>query len=148
MSKVTSEESSSDSDEPSRPSRPAAASPPLRFVEKHRLLKLRLAPLRSVREDLQARLGASDWPASNAGGGKSKMQDFFVRSNTSWKSSLRPGSAKCSSEHSRRKGQDENNETGEVLASCAEDIKALWADDVIQELLRRRRLRLDLQPGL
>ncbi|EKM52393.1 uncharacterized protein PHACADRAFT_148998 [Phanerochaete carnosa HHB-10118-sp] len=147
MSKVTSEESSSDSDEPSRPSRQATSSPPLRLTEKHRLLKLRLAPLRSVREDLQARLGASDWPAPRASGEKSKMQDFFVRSNATWKSSLRSNSAKWPSDHNRRKGQDESNETGEVLASCAEDIKALWADDVIQEMLKRRRLRLDLQPG-
>ncbi|GJE88993.1 guanine nucleotide-binding protein subunit alpha [Phanerochaete sordida] len=146
MNASTSEESGSDSDEPARPSRSSSASSlPLRFTEKHRLLKLRLAPLRSVQDDLQARLGASDWPAPAPGSEpRSKMQDFFVRSNAGWKSSLRPG--KRSPERSRRK-QDEDNETGEVLTGCAEDIKALWADDVIQDMLRRRKLRLDLLPG-
>lgn len=145
----TSEESGSDSDEPSHPSRPSTTSaPPLRFTEKHRLLKLRLAPLRSVQADLQARLGASDWPAPRAGAdNKSRVQDFFVRSNAGWKSSLRPGS-KRSLDLSRKKDHDRDYETGEVLASCAEDIKALWADGVVQEMLRRRWLRLDLLPGL
>lgn len=147
MSTSTSEDSGSDSDDLSRPSRPSTTSTtPLRFTERHRLLKLRLAPLRSVQEDLQARLGASDWPAQRSGGEvRSRMQDFFVRSNAGWKSSLRPG--KRSPDHNKRRGQNEDTETGEVLTSCAEDIKALWADDVVQEMLRRRKLRLDLLPG-
>ena len=124
----------------------APSVPPLNFTEKHRLLRLKLAPLRSLQGDLRARLGASDWPApkADAPGRKAKTQDFFVRSNAGWKSALRPNR---SPDKVRKKSQEEG-ETAEVLASCAEDIKALWHDDVVQEMLRRRKLRLELLPGL
>ena len=36
----------------------------------------------------------------------------------------------------------------EIIASCAEDMHTLWEDEVVQELLRRRRIRLELAPGL
>lgn len=146
---LSSSGSDSDSDSDDIPARPAtASSTPLRFTEKHRLLRLRLAPLRSVQGDLQARLGACDWPTPKSEiEGRAKTQDFFVRSNAGWKSALRPSNMRRSLDKGRRKGSD-GGETVEVLASCAEDIKALWADDVIQEMLWRRRLRMDLLPGL
>ena len=130
---------------------------PLRFSEKHRLLRLRLLPLRSVQEDLQARLGASDWPTPKTGSDDSnsrhRPQDFFVWSNASWKSALRPGrhsvdaAARAEKGLAKRKESHEKETTG-VLASCADDIKALWRDETVQEMLRRRRVRLDLMPGL
>ena len=48
---------------------------------------------------------------------------------------------------SARKGVDEA-EALEIIASCQEDMQALWEDEVIQAMLKRRRLRLDLMPGL
>lgn len=150
MAPVPGDDSGSESDTPPRTSRPSTASTtPLRFTEKHRLLRLRLAPLRSVQGDLQARLGACDWPTPKTGSeGKMKTQDFFVWSNATWKSTLRPGARRSLEKGSGRKRSSEDSETAEVLASCAEDVKALWADDVIQDMLRRRRLRLDMLPGL
>lgn len=123
---------------------PSTSSSPLPFSEKHRLLRLRLLPLRSLQGDLRARIGASDWPAPRDSG-KSKAQDFFVRSHTGWKSALRPSIRSVDQERNGRKSSDE---TGEVLSNCAEDIKALWEDSVIKEMLKRRRIRLDLMPGL
>ncbi|KAJ3537598.1 hypothetical protein NM688_g6657 [Phlebia brevispora] len=46
----------------------------------------------------------------------------------------------------RRRSSAENN-TAEVLASCADDIKALWRNETIQAMLKKRRIRLDLMPG-
>lgn len=149
MTSAPDEDSGSDSEDLPRPPRPTTTLAPLRFTEKHRLLRLRLAPLRSVQGDLQARLGACDWPTPKTGSeGKSKTQDFFVWSNAAWQSALRPGGHRSYENGAVRKRGMEDTETAEVLASCAEDIKVLWADDVIQDMLRRRRLRLELLPGL
>ncbi len=157
MSTSPADNDSSDEDEPDIPPVPATSSarPAIRFTEKQRVLKLRLAPLRSVQEDLQARLGASDWPTPKSGttdSAKAHSQDFFVWSNASWKAALRPGrrsldTARAEKGQSRRRNSEEN-ETAEVLASCADDMKALWKDETIQEMLKRRKLRLDLMPGL
>ncbi|PSR73028.1 hypothetical protein PHLCEN_2v11132 [Hermanssonia centrifuga] len=156
MSTSPANNDSSDEDEPDITLVPATSSarPPIRFTEKQRVLKLRLAPLRSVQEDLQARLGASDWPTPKSGttdSAKAHSQDFFVWSNASWKAALRPGrrsldTARAEKGQSRRRNSEEN-ETAEVLASCADDMKALWKDETIQEMLKRRKLRLDLMPG-
>ena len=153
MSIVTDDDADSDLEEPETPSTtpsqalpvPAPSATPLIFNERHRLLRLKLAPLRSLQGDLRARLGACDWPAVKGVEAKSRTHDFFVRSNAGWKSALRPGALRAA-DKGRKKQED--SETAEVLASCAEDIKALWADDIIQDMLRRRKLRLDLLPGL
>lgn len=123
---------------------PSQRPPPLRFTEEHRVLRLRLLPLRSVQEDLQARLGAADWPTpKQEAGGKARPQDFFVWSNAGWKNS--PSDAPRSMKQRRA---SEESETAGVLASCADDIKALWKNETVQTMLRKRRMRLDLMPGL
>ncbi|KIP06671.1 hypothetical protein PHLGIDRAFT_106742 [Phlebiopsis gigantea 11061_1 CR5-6] len=159
MTPTAGDDSGSSDSEDGPPARPATASSapttPLRFSEKHRLLRLRLAPLRSLQGDLQMRLGACDWPTPKSGAesgvestAKARAQDFFVWSNAGWKAALRPNGGRRSLEDARgRRRAVEDGETAEVLASCAEDIKTLWADDVVQEMLHRRRLRLDLLPG-
>ncbi|EMD34541.1 heterotrimeric G-protein alpha subunit [Gelatoporia subvermispora B] len=73
----------------------------------------------------------------------------FVRAHRSWRDSL--------GEHSRgrlgrRRGESSDREMDtddatEVIASCAEAIAELWADEVVQEMLRRRKMRLDHGPG-
>ena len=72
---------------------------PLQFTEKHRLLKLKLLPLRSVQDDLQNRLGLCDYPTpptkqdSNAHSSNQRSHEMFVWSHVAWKSALRPGSS-------------------------------------------------------
>lgn len=139
----------------------AQPQPPLRFTEKHRLLKLRLLPLRSVQSDIQARLGLRDYPtlpassssASSQGEGK-RQHESFVWSHVAWKTAK--GASSSSQGGGGREGEGreggrratEESETQEIIASCKQDMQALWADEVVQEMLRRRRLRLDLMPGL
>lgn len=143
-----------------------ASLPPLRFTEKHRLLKLRLLPLRSVQSDIQNRLGLCDYPTpatATETTSKNRNHELFVWSHGSWKSTVGSrkdggggggngggghGHARKPSDAAlRRKGGDEA-ETMEIIASCKEDMQALWEDEVVQEMLKRRRLRLDLMPGL
>lgn len=100
-------------------------------------------------------MGAADWPTPKSGSddsnGKTRPQDFFVWSNAGWKNTLRAGrssvdNTRAEKELSRRRAEE--NETAGVLASCADDIKALWGDETVQAILRKRRIRLDLMPGL
>ncbi|KAH9932360.1 G-protein alpha subunit [Fomitopsis serialis] len=73
-------------------------SAPLKFTDKHALLKLRLAPLRHVETDLRRLLGAAD-------------------------------------------------DATEVIAGCREDMKTLWEDGVVREMLTRLRLRMEDSAG-
>ncbi|KAF7794875.1 hypothetical protein EIP86_006018 [Pleurotus ostreatoroseus] len=151
MTSPGTEDDGSDDESSAGPSSSTASrrSPPLRFTEEHRLLRLRLLPLRSVQADLQARLGAADWPAPKTGvqetSGKSRPQDLFVRSHAGWKNALRPPSDAQRGMKLRR--ASEESETAGVLAGCADDIKALWRNETVQAMLRKRRMRLDLMPG-
>ena len=155
MSASSTPEDSSDDEHQASSSSVALArsSPPLRFSEKHRVLRLRLLPLRSVQEDLQARLGASDWPtpktSSEEPPAKSRTQDIFVWSNAGWKAALRATTGRHSFDRGMQKRREsDEKETAGVLASCADDIKALWKDETVQATLKKRRIRLDLMPGL
>lgn len=85
--------------------------PAFLFSEKHKLLKLRLAPLRGVQADLERKLGSGafeDQGQLNANGrGRSQStstqvdgddpqirripKEFYIRSNNSWKDRLRNG---------------------------------------------------------
>ncbi|KAI0339142.1 G-alpha-domain-containing protein [Trametopsis cervina] len=151
----------------------AQPQPPLRFTEKHRLLKLRLLPLRSVQSDIQARLGLRDYPTlpasssssssssqGDTGAGGKRQHESFVWSHVAWKTGK--GASSSSQGGGGREGEGreggggnggggrratEESETQEIIASCKQDMQALWADEVVQEMLRRRRLRLDLMPG-
>ena len=39
-------------------------------------------------------------------------------------------------------------EVAEVLAGLGEDMKAVWEDGVVREMLRRRKVRMEEAPGL
>ena len=36
----------------------------------------------------------------------------------------------------------------EVVVGCAEDMKMLWEDSAVQGLLRRKKIRIEEEPGL
>ncbi|KAF4616573.1 hypothetical protein D9613_008941 [Agrocybe pediades] len=42
---------------------------------------------------------------------------------------------------------EETDEATEVLCSCLEDMKALWTDEVVRTVLRKRKIRLEDQAG-
>ena len=64
---------------------------PLPLTEKHRLLRLRLSPLRGVQQDIQRRLGAAVVEETNnpgSGGVLPRPSEFAVRSRDRWPSAL------------------------------------------------------------
>ncbi|KAI0634650.1 G-alpha-domain-containing protein [Trametes polyzona] len=79
--------------------------------------------------------------------------EFYVRSNHSWRDALRSAYQGLGSANDRATaaatadGQAKLADANDVIASCAEDMQALWEDAVVQELLRRRKIRMELSPG-
>lgn len=157
---ANSEESSEDSEPNS--SRRRSNKPPLKFKEKHRLLSLRLGPLRGIQADLERRLGfeatelyttdettAAPFEASRPE--RRALQEFSINSSNGWKTALdklRPMRRQDAGPMTRRQ-RDEDETTAEVIDSCREDIKAIWEDATITDMLNRRKSRrLEDAPGL
>lgn len=170
-----------DSQENLNAPRPARALPRLKFSEKHRLLKERLAPLTSVQDNLESNLGSAslDPRSSFATGaapfdephdGRRPLQEFSINSSNGWKSALdkfrtlrsasSPTTARNDSTSydnnssspvtvtSRRASvRHSEDEIAEIIASCRDDIKSLWDDDIVEETLMRRKVRLEDRPG-
>ncbi|TCD62322.1 hypothetical protein EIP91_007062 [Steccherinum ochraceum] len=146
------EDSGSDEQDPTIPSSPTPRRrSPLVFTETHQRLKLQLLPLRQVQKDIEERLGAStrDIPGQEEQLAKKQAQEMFVRSNNVWKATLLPGrrSSDAPPGMPRRNREAEANQTTEILASSAQAIKDLWEDETVQEMLRRRRIRMETLPG-
>ncbi|KAH8103250.1 G-protein alpha subunit-domain-containing protein [Phellopilus nigrolimitatus] len=135
-----------DDDDDAMPPPPPAAG--IALSETHKLLRLRLAPLRRVQADLERRLGSSaeepvsvaggpptvpapfDGASSTAVGAAHRPQEFFVRSSTGWKSAL---------DHLRPRSSS--------AGSREEDMHALWTDSVVRQLLTVCRLHLKDSAG-
>ncbi|THH19159.1 hypothetical protein EW146_g1961 [Bondarzewia mesenterica] len=138
---------------------------PLAFNERHRLLNLRLAPLRGVQADLERRLGsAAQEPTSSTTEPHEAMppppvasrrpQEFYVQSRDGWKSALARFKPWQSDEQGNPAAaqaavwqQKKDTEVTNVIAECAEDMKAVWEDEVVREMLRRRKVRMEEAPG-
>ncbi|KAJ7270675.1 guanine nucleotide binding protein, alpha subunit [Mycena haematopus] len=137
--------------------------PPLKFKDKHRLLRLRLAPLRRVQSDLEARLGAaatelyttntnSAAPFDSASSSPSKREkEFSVHSTNGWKTALERFRAarRRSGEDSGvlRKVRDMEDEVLDVISGCREDMRSVWEDRVVREMLSRRKARIEDSAG-
>ncbi|KAF5375428.1 hypothetical protein D9615_007931 [Tricholomella constricta] len=155
---------SDDSAEEIQVRRKAKALPPLRFKENHRLLKLRLTPLSSVQVDLERKLGDASTElyttlvdtaapfdhATNAN--RRALQEFSINSTNGWKTALdkfraarqtRPDTGS----DSLRKAKEIDDDVTEIIASCKDDIKALWEDPIVAEMLNRRKVRIEDAPG-
>lgn len=140
---------------------------PLTFTEKHRILKLELLPLRQVQTDLEQLLGASSQEEKSRSGttvmgtsappptpskSRGNSQEVFVRSNNGWKATLRAGrqSTDVRPEYGtvKRNREAAARETADIIAGCAGGVKSLWQDETAQEMLKRRKVRMDTTPGL
>ncbi len=140
----------------------------LQFTNTHALLKLRLVPLRRVEADLKQLIGAATdelapdtfgapaQAAEDANGAvlydgspaRRRPAEFYVRSNHSWREALRSTYQGAASERAAAVHESKLEDATEIIASCAVDMEALWADAVVREMLRRRRMRLEQAPGL
>ncbi|KAJ7200210.1 G-protein alpha subunit [Mycena pura] len=118
--------------------------------QKHRLLYLRLSPLRKVADDLRRRLGADDPEFTFANGEDgplderpraARQREFGVRG---WIGAL----GFPASSASRRSDEPMPiDEPTEILATVRDDIIALWEDPDVRELLTMRNIRIEDRPG-
>lgn len=139
---------------------------------KHQLLKLRLGPLRRVEADLKRQLGEGadeeqDGVAESFGPlslemasqtltkrtkefGVRKLHEALQRSAAATKrSQSRNGSTHGHGSDDELSGfGDSVDGATEILASCQEDMKALWSDEAVKMVLRKRKLRLEDTAGL
>ena len=123
---------------------------PLPFTDGHQVLRLRLRPLRGVESDLKRLLGvkAEDMPdhspLTSPKLSPRTSTEFFVRSRN-WRNFLQAalinGTENCR-RPIRHDGVSSQDVT-EVISSCKDDIIALWSDHLVQEMLRRHRVRLE-----
>ncbi|KAK7045075.1 guanine nucleotide-binding protein alpha-4 subunit [Favolaschia claudopus] len=145
----------------------APAAPTVPLTQKHRLLNLRLSPLREVADDLRRRLGASDDPEfsnfsfhtsdaapspsadvgvlGGGGGGDlppKQRSEFGVRG---WIGALglpSPGGGAKKTDEAMSV-----DKATEILATLREDVVSLWEDPDVRELLKARGVRIEDRPG-
>ncbi|EKM76630.1 hypothetical protein AGABI1DRAFT_102244 [Agaricus bisporus var. burnettii JB137-S8] len=144
--------------------RPAKTLPPLKFKEKHKQLRIRLSPLQEVQRGLEEQLGAASTeiyastPTSAApfhdadSSGRRAPTEFSINSSNGWKSALdkfrkAPGSRPETSNGTAKFSKDSEEEIAEIIANCREDIKSLWEDSIVKEVLSRRKARIEDAPG-
>jgi hypothetical protein len=130
------------------------ASVPVQFSEKHRLLKLRLGPLRRIQGDLEQRVGpgSTEIPQTSettVGPFGFKVErkritntEFGIHSNNGWKTAL-DRFRHVGAPYSRQV-----DEVTEVISRCAQDMKALWEYQVVQSVLSYLKTRMEETPGL
>ncbi|EED84357.1 candidate G-protein alpha subunit, partial [Postia placenta Mad-698-R] len=147
-----------------------SSAPPL--TDRHRMLQLRLAPLRQIQRDLERSLGAASTEAPEFAGeaapwtrlddvlGTRGTREFSITSRSGWKKALKRVKAGYSSGRRTSLGSrdearyDDEGEcepqaqsAAEVIASCAEDVAALWSDAGVQAVLSRRKAKARLEEG-
>jgi guanine nucleotide-binding protein alpha-1 subunit len=108
-----------------------------------------------VQQDLQRRLGAAAVEeSSNPGSGAvlPRASEIAIRSRDGWRSALerfriRPQDAREDARAADARVR-KAAEVTEVVVGCAEDMKTLWEDRAVQGMLRRKKIRMEEEPGL
>jgi len=135
---------------------------PLAFRDRHHALQHRLASLRALQVDLERRLGAATTEPTSTGVTSSSAapflhptpefnkHEFGIHSRNGWKSVLLKAVTRMSSGHDEaiRLLHEQDNDTADAIGLCKEDIRRLWEDPVVREMLSRRKTRLEDSPGL
>ncbi|KAG1726028.1 guanine nucleotide binding protein, alpha subunit [Suillus paluster] len=123
-----------------------------KFDDYYRQYKVRLSPLQAVESNLKRLLGATpediqprkqNSPTTLSPCGSS---EFFIRSRA-WRNFIQTTRGHEFSKHSFERDLPNLVDNTEVIANCKDDIKALWMDGLIQDMLWRRRTRLEDSAG-
>ncbi|KAI0264742.1 guanine nucleotide binding protein, alpha subunit [Gloeopeniophorella convolvens] len=152
--------------EPVKPVSDPSSDDPPRLTPEHLRLKMRLSPLVQVEEALVRKLQAS---AGQPGSGYATStvdsfsaareaefaKEVAVNSGSGWKGNFavkimsRSKSRADSDEDSDGDGinWDDPDDPGRVIHACAEDMKMLWADRVVQRLLIASKVRMREMSG-
>jgi len=81
----------------------------------------------------------------------SRHRDVCVRPNSDWKSLIKSKRVAPSSPDGSRDGHRRSHngtDPTSALAALKDDIIVLWKDPSVQEVLKRRDIRLEDSPGL
>ncbi|KAF7359810.1 Guanine nucleotide-binding protein alpha-4 subunit [Mycena venus] len=124
------------------------------LTQKHRVLNLRLSPLREVGDDLRRRLGASDPEFTFANGSDGAMNgvldDYGPQRKSSREFGVRGWIGALGLQSNGSKKSDEPmpvDEATEILATLRDDIISLWEDTDVRDLLKVKSLRIEDRPG-
>lgn len=118
-----------------------------KFDDFYRQYKVRLSPLQAVENNLKHLLGATEdiqlrkqiSPTTIPPCGS---PEFFVRSRT-WRNFVQTTRGTDSPRHSCQQDLSTLLDSTDVIANGKDDIKALWRDTRIQDMLWRRKTRLE-----
>jgi guanine nucleotide-binding protein subunit alpha len=145
--------------------------PPFQFTEELKALALRLCLLGEIQRELEKQIGAGAIEPHDLSTSVSitdpapfveeerlamrspsprRPNEFFVRSHSGWKERLSKFRPRLSLEpdHPKRSNKWKQTSLLGIIAECAKDIEALWADEVVQAVLKRRDMRLEDSSGL
>lgn len=125
-------------------------------------LKMRLLPLRHIEQLLIAKLVPPGEDEAThfghfgthghmgASGSAARNQEIFVRPGTAWKGFVARGKGVMNGRPLSQgtTGIETQDEPTAVLHECRQDLMALWRDQTVKDVLRRRKIRLEEQPGL
>lgn len=125
---------------PSTASSSTASILSVHLTDQHQLLKLRLGPLRRVETDLRRRLGAATeeiTASTHFGDSRSRELQLGIRK---WRDVIEPADG-------NGLVHDICHEATDVISACCEDMKALWADETVRVVLRKRKVNLEDEAG-
>jgi guanine nucleotide-binding protein alpha-1 subunit len=106
-------------------------------------IRLGLSPLLFIETNLSKMLSPEEIA--------SRHRDVCVRPNSDWKSLLRSRRAspsRAASPHERSRRTPDGTDPTSALAALKDDIIMLWEDPSVQEVLKRREVRLEDTAGL
>ncbi|KAK2467858.1 hypothetical protein APHAL10511_000153 [Amanita phalloides] len=139
----------------SQTSRVFSPSPYPTLSPEHLKLRMRLLPLQRVEETLLRKLshaGSTEFeptrlPSEHAS--SQNRKEFAVHSSSQWKVAFGRllNVAQTSVDDESCVDFNDPKDPGVILNACSEDMKALWNDPIIQELLRSMRIRLEDMAG-
>lgn len=133
---------------PSQPNTAPKEYPPLN--PDHLKLKMRLAPLLQVEAALMKKLLPSGHVphSSNPAQSFPTQQEISVNSSASWKNTFNRLMGRNSCDSADLIDWSDPDDPGVVLNACAEDMKRLWTDPVIQALMKVEKMRPEEMAGL
>ena len=134
---------------------------PYNFSDEHRSLWFRLQPLIRIRGDLEKYIGSAAlepdqvkttphtvFPSTDPGSSRPMRHhtEFFVSAHSSWKDRLsgREGSGRFTEKDPTQGLHDATR----ILYASSLDIKQLWTDDVVQQVLKGTKAQLEYSSGL
>jgi guanine nucleotide-binding protein alpha-1 subunit len=115
-------------------------------------------------------IGAAAFEEDHSHPSRRPLQEFSINSSNGWKTALEkfrtlrsapvppprvdtvtlndPSSPVNGTATTHNKTRLSEDDIAEIIASCRDDIKSLWDDDIVTETLIRRKVRLEHGPGL